>query len=79
GGECPPCPHVSAHVVHNTQVRYEFGDINQYSVYLGIDNVFDQDPPFLPEGYRNGTPQTATAAPYSRIGRMWYIGSKYSF
>lgn len=71
--------HVAAHVVHNAQVRYYFGDESQHEMYLGVDNVFDQDPPFLPEGYANGTPQTATAKPYSRIGRMWYLGTKFSF
>jgi outer membrane receptor protein involved in Fe transport len=70
---------IEAVVIHNAQARYTFGEDDRYSVYAGIDNVFDQDPPFLPEGYKNGRVHSATAAPYSRIGRMFYIGSKVSF
>ncbi len=70
--------HISAHVVHNAQLRYTFSD-GLVEVYFGADNVFDQDPPFLPEGYASGVAQTATATPYSRIGRMWYLGTKVSF
>ncbi|TQV85926.1 TonB-dependent receptor domain-containing protein [Aliikangiella coralliicola] len=71
--------HVDANVLHNAQVRYHFGDKDEYQIYLGLDNVFDQDPPFLPEGYLNGGPQSATASSYSRIGRMWYLGTKATF
>ncbi|WP_444996759.1 TonB-dependent receptor domain-containing protein [Aliikangiella sp. IMCC44359] len=71
--------HVDAQLLHNVQARYNFGEDSRHQVYLGVDNLFDQDPPFLPEGYANGIPQSATAAPYSRIGRMWYLGSKFSF
>ena len=72
--------HISEHVLHNAQLQYQFGDDSQYLVYLGVDNLFDQDPPFLPEGYKHGQPQSATAAPsYSRIGRMWHFGTKVNF
>ncbi|NQZ80094.1 MAG: TonB-dependent receptor [Colwellia sp.] len=70
---------IEAVVIHNTQVRYTFGNDKSYSVYAGIDNVLDQDPPFLPEGYANGRAHSATAAQYSRIGRMFYAGAKVSF
>ena len=71
--------HIDAVVIHNAQVRYSFGNDGSYQVYGGVDNVFDQDPPFLPEGYNNGRGETATAGEYSRIGRMFYIGTKLSF
>ena len=70
---------IDAVVIHNAQARYAFGDETVVEVYAGIDNVFDQDPPFLPEGYRNGLPQTATAPSYSRIGRMFYLGTTVKF
>ena len=71
--------HIDAVVIHNAQVRYVFGDDTSIEVYAGVDNVFDQDPPFLPEGYKNGRPQTATAGSYSRIGRMFYLGTSVKF
>lgn len=70
---------IDAVVIHNAQVRYTFGDDTPIEVYAGVDNVFDQDPPFLPEGYKNGQPQTATASSYSRIGRMFYLGTTVKF
>ncbi|MGB1198044.1 MAG: TonB-dependent receptor domain-containing protein [Thalassotalea sp.] len=70
---------IDAVVIHNAQARYTFGSETPIQVYAGIDNVFDQDPPFLPEGYKNGQPQTATASSYSRIGRMFYLGTTVKF
>jgi len=70
---------IEAVVIHNAQIRYAFGDETRFDVYAGVDNVFDQDPPFLPEGYKNGQPQTATASSYSRIGRMFYLGTTVKF
>jgi len=70
---------IDAVVIHNAQARYTFGNETPIEVYAGIDNVFDQDPPFLPEGYKNGQAQTATASPYSRIGRMFYVGTVVKF
>jgi outer membrane receptor for ferrienterochelin and colicin len=70
---------IEAVVIHNAQVRYVFGNDIPVEVYAGIDNVLDQDPPFLPEGYKHGQAQTATASPYSRIGRMFYLGTVVKF
>lgn len=70
---------IDAVVIHNAQVRYVFGDDTPIEIYAGVDNVFDQDPPFLPEGYSNGQAQTATASSYSRIGRMLYLGTTVKF
>lgn len=70
---------IDAVVIHNAQARYVFGDDTPIEVYAGVDNVFDQDPPFLPEGYKNGQAQTATASSYSRIGRMFYLGAVVKF
>ena len=70
---------IDAVVIHNAQVRYVFGTDTRVEVYAGVDTVFDQDPPFLPEGYKNGQAQTATASSYSRIGRMFYLGTSVKF
>jgi len=70
---------IEAVVIHNAQVRYIFGNEMTIELYAGVDNVFDQDPPFLPEGYKHGQAQTATASPYSRIGRMFYLGTTIKF
>jgi outer membrane receptor protein involved in Fe transport len=71
--------HVDSVLIHNAQIRYSFGENGAYEVYGGVDNVFDQDPPFLPEGYNHGRGESATAGEYSRVGRMLYIGTKLSF
>ncbi|KAF1015916.1 MAG: hypothetical protein GAK31_01399 [Stenotrophomonas maltophilia] len=59
-------------VYHNMQVGYRFpGD--KIDVYLGVDNVFDKDPPVNYFGADVGSAQ------YDNIGRYMYIGTTYKF
>ncbi len=61
---------VSAQWYHDMQMAYQWKDA--LNLYLGIDNVFDKDPPFHPSTYRgNGL--------YSIVGRYFYAGVRVSF
>jgi iron complex outermembrane recepter protein len=72
---------IPARFYHDAQVRWDIGEDRRFAFYVGVDNVFDTDPPFLP-----GTPFTAsptgteTAADvYDPFGRRFYAGVQVRF
>ena len=64
---------MDATVIHNVQVGY-FVDAIGTDVHLGIQNVFDQNPPYLNEGVTSTDDNL-----YSFRGRFFYVGAKKSF
>jgi outer membrane receptor for ferrienterochelin and colicin len=73
-----PFNSVSAYTYHDVQLRYDFGDKTDKmrpSVYGGIRNVFNKQPPFLPSGMTNQVTGTETAPDsYDAIGRQFFLG-----
>jgi outer membrane receptor protein involved in Fe transport len=61
-----------SYTYHNMQVGYKFNDTG-LDVYLGVDNVFDKDPPINYFGADIGS------ALYDNIGRYMYLGASYKF
>lgn len=61
-----------SYTYHNMQVGYKFKDTG-LDVYLGVDNVFDKDPPINYFGADIGS------ALYDNIGRYMYLGASYKF
>ena len=59
------------------QLRYQFTDGLQ--AWLGVDNITDKQPPFLPGGTNNGETGTYTASGVYRSwdSQYWYVGFKY--
>ena len=43
-------------------------------VSFGIDNMFDKDPPFVPDGTTNTDPSV-----YDILGRVFYLKTSYKF
>lgn len=71
---------VGSYVYHDLNLRYAFGDDQQYSAYLGIDNVFDKLPPVLNQLRASHITGTETAADtYDPIGRYGYAGVLVKF
>lgn len=62
----------ASHAVHNMQVGYRFAKTD-VSTYLGIDNVFNRNPPLNYFGSGTGS------ALYDSIGRLLYVGATYRF
>lgn len=60
-----------SHVVHNTQFGYQFQ--NGMDVNLGVNNVFNKNPPVNYFGTGTGS------ALYDSIGRYVYLGLNYKF
>jgi len=57
---------------HNLQIGYTMAD-SGVEVYLGVDNVFDKDPPVNYFGADLGS------AYYDNVGRFMYMGVNYKF
>jgi len=63
---------IDEQIVHDIRFTYFF---EGYSVSVGIDNVFDEDPPYADTGFNDNTdPRT-----YNTQGRHWSLGLSASF
>jgi iron complex outermembrane recepter protein len=72
--------HVPAYVYHDAQVRYTLPFKPKAQVYLGVDNIFNKKPPFLPMGMASTVTGTETAADtYDVFGVFWYAGFNLKF
>jgi len=61
-----------SYVYHNMQVGYKLAD-SGVEVYVGVDNVFDKDPPVNYFGTDLGSSY------YDMVGRYMYMGVTYKF
>jgi iron complex outermembrane recepter protein len=66
---------------HDAQIRYDIGENKQFGFYVGVDNVFDTQPPYLPNQPFSGSPiGTETQADvYDPFGRRFYAGVQVRF
>jgi outer membrane receptor protein involved in Fe transport len=49
--------------------------LNNTTITLGMQNVLDQDPPFVAGNFENGYDESLTTIK----GRFWYVGLKKRF
>jgi outer membrane receptor protein involved in Fe transport len=71
---------VPAYVYHDMQIRFKFGKNSAFETYVGMTNVFDKQPPFLPQGMASEITGTETAADtYDVFGRFIYGGISAKF
>lgn len=77
-----PYNDVPAFWYNDAQVRYTW-DLRaktQLTGYVGANNVFNKQPPFLPQGMASNVIGTSTDAnAYDVIGIFWYAGVKLKF
>jgi outer membrane receptor protein involved in Fe transport len=67
--------HVPAYVYNDVQLRYTFSEKKHSSVYIGANNLFNKQPPFLPSGMASEITGTETAADtYDVFGVFLYAG-----
>ena len=67
--------HVPAYVYNDVQVRFTFDEKRHSSVYIGANNLFNKQPPFLPSGMASEITGTETAADtYDVFGVFLYAG-----
>jgi len=66
---------VPAYVYNDVQLRYVFNEKKHSSVYIGANNLFNKQPPFLPSGMASEITGTETAADtYDVFGVFLYAG-----
>ena len=71
---------VGSYWYHDAQLRFAVDPAKQFEFYVGVDNVFDKKPPFLPSGFASSVTGTETAADtYDPFGRRWYAGARVKF
>jgi hypothetical protein len=67
--------HVPAYVYNDVQLRYTFAGKTKTAVYVGANNLFNKQPPFLPGGMASEITGTETAADtYDVLGVFLYAG-----
>lgn len=65
---------------HDIQLRYAVGEEERFQFYVGVDNLFDRDPPNIPTGFVSSITGTETAADvYDVYGRRFYAGVQVRF
>ncbi len=66
---------VPAYGYHDLQGRYSFGRDEHYSVYIGVQNLFDRKPPLMDQNRASNITGTETAADsYDVYGRFIHAG-----
>jgi outer membrane receptor protein involved in Fe transport len=61
-------------------LQFTFSPADAYQVFLGVNNVFDADPPLIISGIPGDVTGTETdAGTYDAIGRRWYAGVRMKF
>jgi outer membrane receptor protein involved in Fe transport len=68
---------VGGYMLHDAQVRWDLD--SGLSLFAGVDNVFDKQPPYLP-GATFGTPTgLETGAKFDVIGRRFNVSARVRF
>lgn len=71
---------VPAQWYHDVQLRWAVGEKRDFEFYVGADNLFDNNAPFLPSGFASNITGTETAADtYDPFGRRFYAGFRANF
>jgi len=72
---------VDAYVYYNLGAQYAFEvDERSLELYGLINNLLDEEPPFLPSGAAGGTNESSTnAAIYDVIGRAYKVGIRFRY
>jgi outer membrane receptor protein involved in Fe transport len=70
---------IRAYVYHDVQARMDLGEEKKFSLYFGIDNLFDEQPPYLPNPpFSASIIGTETQADvYDPFGRRFYAGIRF--
>ncbi len=64
---------------HRIYLRYEFGPRDRYRIYGGVNNLFDNEGPFLPTGLDNGNSRNIVSELNDIVGREYFAGIRITF
>ncbi|HEY0959190.1 MAG TPA: TonB-dependent receptor [Novosphingobium sp.] len=70
---------IPSYTYHDLQAKFTIGEEKNYEFYLGVNNLFDKQPPIVAD-LANQWPGTNTvASTYDLIGRRFYAGARAKF
>ena len=64
--------------VHDIYASYTFERDHRYRIYAGINNIENQNGPYLPDGYVHGDNSNVNSS-YDRVGRRFYVGLRFDW
>lgn len=64
---------------HNLFLAYDFGDEEQFRIYGGVNNIFDDLGPLIPTGLDTGSSLNIVSDLNDPVGREFYIGTRLRF
>lgn len=64
---------------HRIYASYTFGDDDQYRIYGGVNNIFDNLGPLVPTGTDNGSDLNIVESVNDPTGREFYVGLRATF
>jgi len=71
--------YIPSYTYHDLQAKYSFGPDRNYQFYVGVNNLFDNQPPVVSD-LTNQWPGTNTvASTYDLLGRRFYAGVTAKF
>lgn len=68
---------VPAYTYHDVQVKFDVA--KRFELYLGVNNLLDKQPPFIPGGNSQWPGTNTVADTYDLLGRMFYAGVTAKF
>lgn len=70
---------IDGFMLHNAQLRWQPGEDKKFDFYVGVDNIFDKKPQYIP-GSPFGTPTGLETSPvFDLYGRRFYAGAVVKF
>ena len=70
---------ISAQTYHNVSMRYRFGADGQFTLFGGVNNLLDNDPPLITPDLGNGRNDcNSFCSLYDPVGRTYYLGLRVS-
>ena len=70
---------VGGEAFHRIYFGYDFGRDEQFRVYAGVNNLFDNFGPLLPTGLNNGGSRNIEEELNDAVGREFYLGVRARF
>ncbi len=72
---------IPQYIYHDLQLRWDVGPEKKFGLYFGVDNLFDEEPPYLPNPpFAASITGTETQADvYDPFGRRFYAGVRVKF
>jgi outer membrane receptor protein involved in Fe transport len=70
---------IPSYTYHDIQAKFTVGEDRNYEFYVGVNNLFDKQPPIVTD-LANQWPGTNTvASTYDLVGRRFYAGARAKF